>query len=288
MLKQNQKSFFSLGKIYYFKYFGSLFIILIGIFLCPKIAYLSSITPENIIEFTNQERVKNNLNTLTFNSTLQQAAEAKAQAILANGQFQHNIGTKRFSDWIKEAGYKYSYVGENLAVDFVTSEGVINAWLNSPAHKKNILNSYYEEIGVAVDEGIFDGQNTILVVQIFGASPLGAAKGEINNFQQQSYTPNKNYLPYYLSSSEQSLAQEKLLTHTASGYLDSNIYSPEKSENFSIKYKEDGGQTTLNNFFAQYSFYPIFKYLNLAISTILLLFIFYIYFFCFSRLSNIL
>ena len=276
-----------MGKIYYFKYFGSLFIILIGIFLCPKIAYLSTITPENIIEFTNQERTQNNLNILTFNSTLQQAAEAKAQAILESGQFQHNIGAKRFSDWIKEAGYKYSYVGENLAIDFVTSEGVMNAWLNSPAHKKNILNSYYEEIGVAVKEGIFDGQNTIIVAQIFGAPPLGAARGQASDFQFQNYTASENYLPYYLSSSEQSLSQEKLLTHAASEYLTSDIsFSEKKEENFLVEYGGNTSQETLYNFFAQYNFTSIFKYLNLAISTILLLFIFYIYFFSFSRLSK--
>jgi uncharacterized protein YkwD len=53
-------------------------IILLGIFLCPKTAYLSSITPENIIKFTNQERMGNNLNTLTVNSLLEQAAKTKA------------------------------------------------------------------------------------------------------------------------------------------------------------------------------------------------------------------
>lgn len=287
MTKQNQKSLFSLGKIYYFKYLGSLFIILIGIFLCPKTAYLSTITSENIIEFTNQERVKNNLNILTFNSALEQAAKAKAQAILESEQFQHNIGERKFSDWIKEAGYKYSYVGENLAIDFVTSEGVINAWLNSPAHKKNILNSYYDEIGVAIDEGMFDGQNTIIVVQIFGTPPLGIAKEQTINLQSENYTSSRNYLPYHLSFSEQSLSQEKLLTNTTSGYLNSGIYSSEKLENFSVGYEKNTEQITLNNFFAQYNFSSIFKYLNLIISTILLLFIFYIYFFCFSRLSNI-
>jgi hypothetical protein len=150
---------------------SSLIVIMIGVFLLPKTAYLSTITPEKIIEATNKERNKASLSALISNPLLEKAALAKAEAILDSQNFDHEIGGRRFSAWVKDSGYQYSIVGENLAIDFVTSEGVLKAWLNSPDHKKNIYNEEYQEIGVAVIEGNFQGQGTIVVAQIFG-TPL--------------------------------------------------------------------------------------------------------------------
>jgi hypothetical protein len=164
---------------------------------------------------------------------------------------------------------------------------VIKAWLNSPDHKKNLFNSYYKEIGVAVEEGMFDRQNTILVVQIFGAPPLGAMNRQTNNFQFQNYPLSQNYLPYYLSSSQQTLPQEKLLTHAANEYLIPSIsFSEKKSEIFLNEPIENNSRTVLNKFFVQYNLHSIFKYFNFILSAVLLLFMFYIYFMSFSRLSG--
>ncbi|OGF27605.1 hypothetical protein A2303_02975 [Candidatus Falkowbacteria bacterium RIFOXYB2_FULL_47_14] len=149
----------------------SLFMMFMGIFLLPKVAWLSSITEENIIRLTNNERMKNNLGTLTSNELLTKAAYRKGEDIMASGRFQHNFGDRSFSAWIKEAGYNYTFAGENLAIDFVTSEGALKAWLASPTHQKNILNDKFTETGVAVINGNFQGNDTTLVVQIFG-SPL--------------------------------------------------------------------------------------------------------------------
>lgn len=142
-----------------------------GVFLFPKIAYLSTITPEKIIELTNQERIKKNEKPLTANQHLSQAAYNKAEAIFTKQRFEHNFGDRRFSAWVRDVNYKYRYVGENLAIDFVTSEGVMKALVNSPTHYENIVNEKFSEIGVAVVEDIFEGEKSILVVQIFG-TPL--------------------------------------------------------------------------------------------------------------------
>lgn len=142
--------------------------VIIGIFLLPQIAFLFSITDENIINITNKERIKENLSPLTANQLLSKAAYDKAQAIINSQKFGHNIIGEKFSHWIKESGYQYSYIGENLAVDFYTNEGIMKAWLKSPTHRKNILNEKFSEIGVAVVSGNLDGKETTLVVQIFG------------------------------------------------------------------------------------------------------------------------
>jgi hypothetical protein len=173
----------------------SLFII-IGIFLLPNLARLSAITPENIIKLTNEERQKNRLPALVRNEELATAAYQKGQALIANREFAHNLAGRRFSDWIKDAGYKYSYVGENLALDFYTGEGVVAAWLDSPTHRKNLLNDSFKEIGVAVMEGDLGSGKSTIVVQVFGTpaavpgqySPV-PAETPLANGQEQAGLP---------------------------------------------------------------------------------------------------
>ena len=139
-----------------------------GIFLLPNTAYLSEINSENIIKLTNEERIKLGLDSLTANQLLTKAAYEKAESLFENQTFEHDIDGRKFSSWVADAGYDYSYVGENLALDFVTAEGTMRAWMDSPSHKKNISNGIFKEIGVAVVEGNFEGKNSILTVQIFG------------------------------------------------------------------------------------------------------------------------
>lgn len=148
---------------------NSLLVVLIGIFLLQNKAIASPVTNEMIIDLSNKERMQAGITSLVQNERLNQAAQGKAEDLLKAQIFEHNIGGKKFSAWVLEKDYNYSYVGENLAIDFITSEGIIKAWISSEDHKKNLLSSNYKEIGVAVLEGTFQGQNTILVVQIFGA-----------------------------------------------------------------------------------------------------------------------
>jgi hypothetical protein len=154
----------------------------LGIFLLPNSVFASSITPEKIIELTNQERANVGMEKLTANQILAKAAYDKADAIFNAQTFEHTINGQKFSAWVREAGYQYNATGENLAIDFNTSEGVMKAWLASASHKENLLNPQYKEIGVAVKEGKFENENSIVVVQIFGdpvATPI--VKGVTEN-----------------------------------------------------------------------------------------------------------
>lgn len=147
----------------------SLFAIVLGIFLLPKTAQMAAITPDKILELTNKERTKAGLNPLKTNNQLAIAAEAKVEAILINQIFDHTINGRRFSAWVKDSGYKYSLAGENLAIDFITSEGVVKGWMASRDHRENLLGQEYADTGIAAIEGRFEGQNTIIVAQLFGA-----------------------------------------------------------------------------------------------------------------------
>lgn len=164
----SRRNFLKLDK---YSFSLSLFLFAIGIFLLPKTAYLSSITSERLVELTNIEREEAGSGWLKKNVYLEEAALRKAEAILQTQTFDHNIKGRKFSSWVKDVGYEYSYVGENLAIDFLSAEGVVNAWMESESHKKNLLNNEYKEIGIAVVEGDFSGSQTIIVAQIF-ATPL--------------------------------------------------------------------------------------------------------------------
>jgi hypothetical protein len=150
------------------------------------------------------------------NEMLAQAASSKAEAIFSEGTFAHEINGEKFSNWVKSAGYKYSYIGENLAIDFITAEGAVKAWFGSLTHKQNILNPRFSETGIAVKEGTFNNVNTILVVQIFGA-PLYSLSAPISHV---GINPNNGlWQDNYLSSPVDSLAQKNVY-YFENNYLD--------------------------------------------------------------------
>ncbi len=141
----------------------------------PSVLGMSySITETELFNDTNAARVQNNEPPLVMNAELSDAARRKAADMFARDYWAHFApdGTTPWS-FIKAAGYDYSYAGENLAKGFTTSQDVVNAWMNSPSHRENLLSPKYKDIGLAVAEGTLQGEDTVLVVQMFGA-PIGA------------------------------------------------------------------------------------------------------------------
>jgi len=140
--------------------------------------FLAAVVPAEIIALTNSERAQNNVGGLTEDALLDKAAQAKAEDMAANGYFSH-VGPdgKTPWQWISEAGYQYQYAGENLAVRFIDSSDVVNAWMASPTHRANMIKPVYTSIGVGVAQGMYEGQSATYVVQYF-AAPF-VASGEV-------------------------------------------------------------------------------------------------------------
>lgn len=135
---------------------------------------------DTLISLTNSARSQNGLGALLGNQNLSSAAFAKAQDILAKGYFAHNSPDGKTPwDFINESGYVYTYAGENLAIGYTDASELFTAWMNSPTHRENILNTNYREIGVAVVEGNFQGTQTIVAVQEFGARSGNTASPEV-------------------------------------------------------------------------------------------------------------
>lgn len=141
------------------------------------LAFATDIQTQEIIELTNEQREKESLGDLTINVELEKAATMKAEHMFAHDYWAH-IAPDGTTPWffIKQEGYEFQSAGENLARDFDNSEGVVEAWMNSPTHRENILTKQYQEIGVAVVNGTLGGQETTLVVQLFGTPKSAIAK----------------------------------------------------------------------------------------------------------------
>lgn len=152
----------------------------------------SSISAEKLIELTNKDRVTYGLNQLQGNVQLTAAAFAKASNMISKQYWDH-FGPNGETPWqfIQGAGYVYVFAGENLAKGFKTSEGVHQAWMASKTHRENILSGNYKEIGIAVVQGKLLGEETTLVVQMFGNRTNEVQNIEIGEVNS-SNTSNEN------------------------------------------------------------------------------------------------
>lgn len=148
------------------------------------------LSTEQLLEITNQDRAKEHLEPLVLNETLSQAAAMKAEYMFEKNFWAHNApdGTTPWY-FIKKAGYTYVYAGENLARGFTNSSDVVTAWMNSPTHRENMLSANYTEIGFAIKKGRLLGEDTTLVVEMFG-SPDANALARSPQEQKQISSPS--------------------------------------------------------------------------------------------------
>jgi uncharacterized protein YkwD len=128
-----------------------------------------------IIAITNTNRSKAGAGPLTYNAKLAASAKEKADDMFKNQYFEHVSPSGRGpADLANDVSYSYILIGENLAEgNFKDDLDLMNAWMASPGHRANILNTHFTEIGVAVVKGTFQGQSTWMAVQEFG-EPLSA------------------------------------------------------------------------------------------------------------------
>lgn len=138
----------------------------------PQIlSFATSIYQQDFFSLVNQERIATDLPVLVESPRLDHAAQLKAQDMFAKDYWAHVApdGTTPW-DFFQAVNYNYTYAGENLAKDFNTSAGVVSGWMASASHRSNILNPNFKEVGIAVVNGVLLGEETTLVVQLFGTS----------------------------------------------------------------------------------------------------------------------
>ncbi|MCR4256396.1 MAG: CAP domain-containing protein, partial [Candidatus Uhrbacteria bacterium] len=134
------------------------------------------ITPTTVIELSNRVRASLELPPLVTDERLSQAAQAKADDMAKRGYFAHaSLDGSTALDRIRQTGYPTRYAAENLAVHFMTALDVQRGWMNSPSHRSILLDERYEDSGVGVAYGFYEGRETTFVVHLFGTQTEGVA-----------------------------------------------------------------------------------------------------------------
>jgi hypothetical protein len=141
----------------------------------------SNITVTKLFNQTNDARRDAGLKPLNLNEKLNRAAFLKANDMLTDQYWSHTSpsGVEPWK-WFADVGYNYDEAGENLAKGFSTAEAVNTAWLDSPEHKANIVNSRYEDVGFSVVSGQLMGKPTTLVVALYAEPADKSVAGEMS------------------------------------------------------------------------------------------------------------
>lgn len=135
----------------------------------------ATLTRAGVLHWTNVSRASEGRKPLAEHTLLNTAAERKLADMFARQYFAHdNPDGEGVATIVTAVGYAYLRVGENLALgDFASDQALVDAWMESPGHRANILEPRFTEIGVAVGREAFQGQQTWLSVQVF-ALPTSA------------------------------------------------------------------------------------------------------------------
>lgn len=114
----------------------------------PEASPLQSLENE-VARLVNVERANRGLQTLTINWQLSRVARYKSQDMIDKNYFSHTSPTYGSPfQMMEDFGLHFSAAGENIAYGQRTAQEVMNAWMNSPGHRANILSPSYTEIGV--------------------------------------------------------------------------------------------------------------------------------------------
>jgi uncharacterized YkwD family protein/spore coat assembly protein SafA len=119
----------------------------------PDLSGIKAIERE-VINLTNQQRAKYGLKPLIADWELSRVARYKSMDMRDRRYFSHQSPTygSPFT-MMKNFGIHYRSAGENIAAGQTTAQAVVNAWMNSEGHRKNILNASFTHIGVGYASG---------------------------------------------------------------------------------------------------------------------------------------
>lgn len=184
---------------------------------------------DSLLELHNIQRLEEDLHQLTISPELNASASKKAQDMLVSDCWSHYCPDGREPwEYFDEANYDYIFAGENLAEGFYSNYDVMQAWMDSPTHRENVLSDKFDEIGFGFARGEFqDNPNNTIIVVHFGfredtAFASYSERGELNSPEilspsNQSYiseevvnvygkSPNAESVTLYLNGDNQYIA----------------------------------------------------------------------------------
>jgi uncharacterized protein YkwD len=122
----------------------------------------------------NWARAHDSRKRLVRRPALQRAATLKGERVASCGQFSHSPCGSAVTSAVRAAGYRYATFGENLYAATwgqASARDVVNAWLQSPEHRANILGASFRDLGAAPvrAQGLLDGADAVVWTATFGS-----------------------------------------------------------------------------------------------------------------------
>lgn len=148
-----------------------------------------------IVERTNQFRQEHRLPAVTTNPELVATAQYFADYMARTGQYGHQADGQRPAERARQHGYDFCIITENIAYQFSTAgftteqlaQRLMTGWIESPAHRANLLDADVTQTGIAIAEG---DENRFYAVQMFGRPASARHRFQISNQSEAniSYT----------------------------------------------------------------------------------------------------
>jgi len=145
---------------------GFVLLLPLQVFMLPDVLVEQQ---KQIVSLTNDLRAREGLPPLQTETKLYDSAQMKVEDMTANEYFEHTSPDgKGLSYFLKSVEYDYRVAGENLGMGFADAADLVQAWIDSPTHYANLVDSDYLEFGVGLESGEYGGQPTVYVAQHFG------------------------------------------------------------------------------------------------------------------------
>jgi uncharacterized protein YkwD len=124
---------------------------------------------QSVLDKVNAERAKAHVRPLLLEPRLDAAAQHHAQDMLARGYFAHaSPEGKTVRQRAEAAGYRWHAIGENIASGQLSVDEVVQAWMKSPEHRRNILDRDFIHMGLGLALGDTPKGFRVEWVQTFG------------------------------------------------------------------------------------------------------------------------
>jgi uncharacterized protein YkwD len=104
---------------------------------------------DRVINLTNAQRTASGLADLQTSVELTDSAQRYADHLAVDGNFSHTDGSVLASR-VSATGYRYQFLGENLALGQRSAHSVVAAWMASPDHRANMLDPRFTQMGVGI------------------------------------------------------------------------------------------------------------------------------------------
>ncbi len=141
------------------------------VFLLPDVLEEQQRT---IVKLTNELRGNVGLSSLIKTKKLYASSQLKADDMATFAYFSHtNPNNHGLAYFLSQAGYtSYITAGENLAIGFSDAETLMKGWIQSPTHYANLVDPDYEELGVGLAPGSYNGNPVVYAAAHFGKPRL--------------------------------------------------------------------------------------------------------------------